>query len=88
MRDLVLGKDYKRVATPAEVLTVRDVSRRVARGDQQVERIVVLRALTAREVRGLAGALDGPFQRRKLDDIKPKRGKKKTVANKKKAVRK
>src|SRR6476620_1845242 len=28
--------------------------------------------------RDLAGALDGPFQRRKLDDIKPKRGKKKT----------
>src|SRR5216117_1252351 len=27
--------------------------------------------------RDLAGALDGPFQRRKLDDIKPKRGKKK-----------
>src|SRR5216117_1072191 len=27
--------------------------------------------------RYLAGALDGPFQRRKLDDIKPKRGKKK-----------
>jgi DNA topoisomerase-3 len=28
--------------------------------------------------RDLAGALDGPFQRRKLEDIKPKRGKKKT----------
>jgi DNA topoisomerase-3 len=28
--------------------------------------------------RDLAGALDGVFQRRKLDDIKPKRGKKKT----------
>jgi hypothetical protein len=28
--------------------------------------------------RDLAGALEGPFQRRKLDDIKPKRGKKKT----------
>src|SRR5437588_6550333 len=27
--------------------------------------------------RDLAGALDGPFQRRKLEDIKPKRGKKK-----------
>jgi DNA topoisomerase-3 len=27
--------------------------------------------------RDLAGALDGPFQRRKLDDIKPKRGRKK-----------
>src|SRR6266511_5685706 len=27
--------------------------------------------------RDLAGALDGPSQRRKLDDIKPKRGKKK-----------
>src|SRR5215210_2016920 len=27
--------------------------------------------------RDLAGALEGPFQRRKLDDIKPKRGKKK-----------
>jgi len=27
--------------------------------------------------RDLAGALDGPFQRRKLDDIKPKKGKKK-----------
>src|SRR5215210_7599270 len=27
--------------------------------------------------RDLAGALDGPFQRRKLDDIRPKRGKKK-----------
>ena len=27
--------------------------------------------------RDLAGALDGPFQRRKLDDIKPKRGKQK-----------
>src|ERR1041385_6790537 len=27
--------------------------------------------------RDLAGALDGVFQRRKLDDIKPKRGKKK-----------
>src|SRR5207342_3683436 len=27
--------------------------------------------------RDLAGALDGPFQKRKLDDIKPKRGKKK-----------
>src|SRR5689334_18000631 len=29
--------------------------------------------------RDLAGALDGPFQRRKLDDIKPKRGKKKAA---------
>ncbi len=28
--------------------------------------------------RDLAGALDGPFQRRKLEDIKPKRGKKKS----------
>src|SRR3989442_9081455 len=28
--------------------------------------------------RDLAGALDGPYQRRKLEDIKPKRGKKKT----------
>src|SRR2546429_293567 len=27
--------------------------------------------------RDLAGALDGPFQRRKLEDIKPKRAKKK-----------
>jgi DNA topoisomerase-3 len=27
--------------------------------------------------RDLAGALEGPFQRRKLEDIKPKRGKKK-----------
>ena len=27
--------------------------------------------------RDLAGALDGVFQRRKLDDIKPKRGRKK-----------
>ena len=26
--------------------------------------------------RGLAGALEGPFQRHKLDDIKPKKGKK------------
>ena len=30
--------------------------------------------------RDLAGALDGVFQRRKLDDIKPKRGKKKADA--------
>jgi DNA topoisomerase IA len=30
--------------------------------------------------RDLAGALDGPFQRRKLDDIKPKRSRKKADA--------
>src|SRR6266542_595587 len=38
--------------------------------------------------RDLAGALDGPFQRRKLDDIKPKRGKKKTEETAAEAVEK
>src|SRR2546425_1215837 len=36
--------------------------------------------------RDLAGALEGPFQRRKLDDIKPKRGKKKAEENNEEVV--
>src|SRR2546430_13711489 len=38
--------------------------------------------------RDLAGALDGPFQRRKLDDIKPKRGKKKDAETAEEVVEK
>src|SRR6059036_3254114 len=38
--------------------------------------------------RDLAGALDGPFQRRKLDDIKPKRGKKKAEESAEEVVEK
>src|SRR5919201_983416 len=38
--------------------------------------------------RDLAAALDGPFQRRKLEDIKPKRGKKKAEETAEEAVEK
>src|ERR671937_2989899 len=38
--------------------------------------------------RDLAGALDGPFQRRKLEDIKPKRGRKKAAEAAEEAVEK